>query len=37
MIDEVKFNTFFLQVPDARGIGADADNEFLRGLEKVII
>jgi o-succinylbenzoate synthase len=30
----VKYNGFFVEVPDAPGIGADADEEFLKGCEK---
>lgn len=33
----VQYNKFFLQVPDAPGIGADADNHFLESCEKVTI
>jgi o-succinylbenzoate synthase len=33
----VKFNGYFLNIPDAPGIGADADDEFLKELEKIII
>ena len=33
----VKFNGYFLNIPDAPGIGADADDEFLKGLEKIIV
>jgi L-alanine-DL-glutamate epimerase-like enolase superfamily enzyme len=33
----VTFNGYFLNIPDTPGIGADADDEFLRGLEQVII
>jgi L-alanine-DL-glutamate epimerase-like enolase superfamily enzyme len=31
----VQYNGFFLDVPDAPGIGADADDAFLKGLEMV--
>ena len=33
----VKYNGFFLEVPDTPGIGADADDEFLKTLEKASI
>ncbi|HEX4374016.1 MAG TPA: dipeptide epimerase [Puia sp.] len=35
--DGVKYNGYHLEMPDAIGIGADADNNFLQGCEKVII
>lgn len=35
--DGVIFNGFFLKIPHTPGIGADADDEFLKGLEKVCI
>ncbi|HMC86539.1 MAG TPA: dipeptide epimerase [Chitinophagaceae bacterium] len=33
----VKYNGCYVEVPDAPGIGADADESFLKGLEKIII
>lgn len=40
-VDPVKggivFNGFFPEVPETPGIGADADDVFLKGLEKIII
>ncbi len=40
-IDPVKgglqYNGFIPEVPDTPGIGADADDEFLKGLEQIII
>ncbi len=33
----VRFNGFFLTIPETFGIGADADEEFLRGLEKIVV
>jgi L-alanine-DL-glutamate epimerase-like enolase superfamily enzyme len=33
----VRYNGFFVEVPDATGIGADADNAFLEGCEKVTV
>ena len=33
----IKYNGYIAIVPDAPGIGADADDAFLKGLEKVII
>jgi L-alanine-DL-glutamate epimerase-like enolase superfamily enzyme len=35
--DGVKYKGYFLEMPDAIGIGADADEEFLRTLERVVI
>lgn len=35
--DGIRFIGFFPKVPDTPGIGADADDEFLKGLEKMII
>jgi len=37
VIDGVKYNGYHLEMPDAIGIGADADNDFLQNCEKVII
>jgi L-alanine-DL-glutamate epimerase-like enolase superfamily enzyme len=31
----VTYNNYFVELPDAPGIGADAAGEFLEGLEKV--
>jgi L-alanine-DL-glutamate epimerase-like enolase superfamily enzyme len=33
----VKYNGYYVEVPDTPGIGADAEEDFLEGLEKVII
>ena len=33
----IEFNGFKPAIPDIPGIGADTDNVFLKGLEKVII
>lgn len=33
----VKYKKYFLQIPDSPGIGADADNEFLKTLESITI
>lgn len=33
----VRYNGFFLEVPDAPGIGADADEAFLKGCEKASV
>jgi L-alanine-DL-glutamate epimerase-like enolase superfamily enzyme len=33
----VKYNGYYVEVPDTPGIGADADEKFLKGLEKVNI
>ncbi|MEP6594894.1 MAG: dipeptide epimerase [Ginsengibacter sp.] len=33
----VKFNNYFLNIPDEPGIGADANDEFLKGLEKIVV
>ena len=33
----VRYNGFFLELPTAAGIGADADNDYLETLESVII
>ena len=33
----VQYNTFFLEVPDAPGIGADADEDFLKTLVKATV
>ena len=33
----VKYKGYFLEMPDANGIGADADESFLRVLERVFI
>ena len=33
----VRYNGYFIDMPDAPGIGADADESFLQGLEKVIV
>jgi len=35
--DGIRFNGFFPQVPDIPGIGADADDDFLKSLEKIIV
>lgn len=37
VIDGVKYNGYHLKMPDALGIGADADNNFLQNCEKVTI
>jgi L-alanine-DL-glutamate epimerase-like enolase superfamily enzyme len=33
----VRYNQFFVEVPDTAGIGADADDAFLEGCEKITI
>ena len=33
----VQYNGYYVEVPDAPGIGADAEEAFLEGLEKIII
>jgi L-Ala-D/L-Glu epimerase len=33
----VKYNGYFVQLPDAHGIGADADKAFLQRCENVVI
>ena len=33
----VKFNGYFLNIPDTPGIGADANDEFLKELESIIV
>ncbi len=33
----IQFNGFLIDLPDAPGIGADIDDEFLKGLEKVVV
>lgn len=33
----VRYNGYFLEMPDVTGIGADADEKFLRTLESVVI
>jgi L-alanine-DL-glutamate epimerase-like enolase superfamily enzyme len=33
----VQYNGYFLEVPETPGIGADMDEEFLRGCEQVIV
>jgi L-Ala-D/L-Glu epimerase len=33
----IKYNGFVPDIPDTPGIGADANDEFLKGLEKVVI
>ena len=33
----IRFNGFFIDVPDTPGIGADADNEFLKTLHSTIV
>ena len=37
VVGGVKYNGYFLEMPDAAGIGADADDEFLQTLERAII
>lgn len=37
VINGVKYNGYFLEMPDADGIGADADESFLQTLEKVVV
>lgn len=37
VIDGIKFNNYFIVMPDVPGIGADADNDFLKSCEKIII
>jgi hypothetical protein len=37
VIGGVTYNNFFVELPDAIGIGADADEKFLEQLEKVVI
>src|SRR5688572_15284170 len=34
VVGGVKYNGFFVEVPEAPGIGADADESFLKGCEK---
>ena len=33
----IKYRGYFLEIPDAPGIGSDADNDFLKQCEKIII
>ena len=33
----VKYNGYFLEMPDVPGIGADADESFLRTLERIVV
>jgi L-alanine-DL-glutamate epimerase-like enolase superfamily enzyme len=33
----VKYNGYYVEVPDTPGIGADAENGFLEGLEKIVV
>ena len=33
----VRYNGYYVEVPDTPGIGADADDAFLTGLEKISI
>jgi len=33
----VKYNGYYVEVPDAPGIGADAEEGFLQTLEKVVV
>ena len=33
----VRFNGFFLELPDTPGIGADADQKFLEKCENIIV
>ncbi len=33
----VTYNNFFVELPNSIGIGADVDEEFLQGLEKVVV
>jgi len=33
----VKYNGFFLELPEEPGLGADIDNEFLSGCESIIV
>jgi L-Ala-D/L-Glu epimerase len=33
----VKYNGYYVEVPDIPGIGADAEEGFLKGLEKVVV
>jgi L-alanine-DL-glutamate epimerase-like enolase superfamily enzyme len=35
--DGVKYKGYFLQVPDLQGIGADADESFLKNCEKAVV
>jgi o-succinylbenzoate synthase len=37
VIGGVTYNNFFVELPDSTGIGADVDESFLQGLEKVIV
>ncbi|MBS1933032.1 MAG: dipeptide epimerase [Bacteroidetes bacterium] len=37
VIDGIKYKGYFLEIPEKPGIGADADNDFLRTLESIII
>ena len=33
----VKYNGFFVELPSGLGIGADADDEFLKSCEKITV
>ena len=37
VINGIKYSNFICNIPDLPGIGADADDEFLKGLEKIVI
>jgi len=37
VVGGVKFNGFFVELPETSGIGADADDAFLKGCEHIII
>ena len=37
VVGGVKYNGFFVEVPETAGIGADADEGFLMGCEKIVI
>jgi L-alanine-DL-glutamate epimerase-like enolase superfamily enzyme len=37
VIGGVQYKGYFLEVPDTPGLGADADDAFLRGCESVTI
>jgi L-alanine-DL-glutamate epimerase-like enolase superfamily enzyme len=37
VIGGVTYNNFFVELPDAIGIGADVDDKFLQQLEKVVV
>jgi L-Ala-D/L-Glu epimerase len=37
VIGGVKYNGYFLEVPETSGIGADIDEDFLKGCQQVII